>query len=485
MGGNLLRGKTLILPAAALLCLAAPGAFPEALPGGRDSIRESAAAPAPAAGGAREGAMTLSPASAGGSGEYHRRAIRRLRPETAAGIAEEAPDPSPPRQHHGGPDVFSPPFGEPRERVDFFLRRMEGSAAEAERIQAAMRRAAPYAHFIRQRIQERGLPPELFYLPVVESLYIINARSRSGALGLWQFMANSVGSWMRMDEWADERKDFWKSTQAALEKLELNHRATGDWLLALAAYNCGLGCLQRAVGRTGIRDFWELSRGGHLPPETRDYVPKFIATARFASSLGRRNPEVSWDPPVTWERIPLARTADLRLLAQAAGVPQEALKLGNAELHYGITPPPGRGYQLKVPAEYREQVEEALKSPDGKLMRFAIHTVAAGHTLSEIAAHYRIPLSMVQRYNPGLRPDHLKIGTKIIVPMIQDIGPFVKKPRALEEETLSFENLYTAQPGDSLWSIAGSFGISAARLARANSRDENGLLRAGEILKVP
>ena len=118
-------------------------------------------------------------------------------------------------------------------------------------------------------------------------------------------------------------------------------------------------------------------------------------------------------------------------------------------------------------------------------MRFAIHTVAAGHTLSEIAAHYRIPLSMVQRYNPGLRPDHLKIGTKIIVPMIQDIGPFVKKPRALEEETLSFENLYTAQPGDSLWSIAGSFGISAARLARANSRDENGLLRAGEILKVP
>ncbi len=445
MGRHILRGKTLIILSAALLLWSA----------------------------------------AESPGEERRRAVRALPAAPADAPGETGAAVSAPRQNHGGPAVLSQPFAAPRERVDHFLGRLERSKAEAERVIAALERAEPYAHFIRERIQERGLPPELFYLPVVESLYMINARSRSGALGLWQFMQNSVGSRMRIDEWADERKDFWKSTVAALEKLEHNHAAVGDWLLALAAYNCGLGRVQRAVRESGVRDFWELSRAGLLPRETRDYVPKFIAVARFASSSGRRDGEVSWGPPVVWERIRLTRTADLRLLAKAAGVPYEILKAGNAELHYGITPPADRGYHLKVPAEHRERIEEALAKSDEKLMKFAIHHVAAGHTLSEIAAHYGIPLAMITRYNPGLRPDFLRIGAKLIIPVIRDTGPFVKKPRAADEAPPIYWNEYIVKPGDSLWNIARSFGITAARLARANGRDENGLLRAGETIKVP
>lgn len=433
-------------------------------------------------------------------------------PEESAGVLIEAPEKVPPpwfhpdrrhtsrsvppaaadapvgsRQFHGGPEVFSPEFVH-NDRVEYFLKRLARSATERGWILDALERGRPYAHFIRGRIEEHGLPPEIFYLPVVESLYKINAHSRTGALGLWQFMPGSIGNWMRIDEWADERKDFWKSTIAAMEKLEQNRRATGSWLLALAAYNCGLGRVQRVVRQSGIDDFWELSRRGLLPRETRDYVPKFIAVARFASGLGRRGMDPDWETPARWERLRLSQSVDLRLLAEAAGIPYEDLRLGNAELRYGITPPPDRAYHLKVPSEHARRVSEALARADGKLLRFAIHTIAAGHTLSEIGAHYGIPVSMITRYNPGLRAEYLRIGAKLVVPMYRDVGPFVKKAAASAEEDpgpVSFENEYVVRSGDSLWGIARSFGTTPVRLARANGLDENGIIRIGMTLKVP
>jgi membrane-bound lytic murein transglycosylase D len=122
-----------------------------------------------------------------------------------------------------------------------------------------IRRGSPYIPFIREEIERRGLPPELLYLPVIESGYNPRAVSRSGAAGLWQFMKNSMGPFgMTVTELVDERMDFWKSTQGALSKLEENYRHFGDWALALAAYNTGLGGVNRVVQRTGVRDYWAL-----------------------------------------------------------------------------------------------------------------------------------------------------------------------------------------------------------------------------------
>jgi membrane-bound lytic murein transglycosylase D len=374
-------------------------------------------------------------------------------------------------------------------QAEFFLDRITASEQETGWILAALERSAPYAHFIREKIEEYGLPPEIFYLPVVESLYKINAHSRSGALGLWQFMRTSAGPWMKMDEWLDERKDFWKSTVAAMEKLLYNYEVTGDWLLALAAYNCGLGKVQRVMRQSGLRDFWEISRRGLLPRETRNYIPRLIATAHFASSLGRRGIQQSWTPPVVWQRIRLEEPVDLGLLAEAAGVSRQGLAEGNEELLYGITPPAAGAYHLKVRAEDADKVQDALKRPDRKLVKFAIHTIAEGHTLSEIALHYGISVAMLLRYNPGARPQTLRIGSPLVVPMYRDTGPYIKKAAlpaaAVRPDVSFFKNAYTVKKGDSLWGIARSFGTTSAALAAVNGIAENAILRPGTSLKVP
>jgi membrane-bound lytic murein transglycosylase D len=402
-------------------------------------------------------------------------------PDTFLEASEE------PRQFHGGPEVFTPEFAL-HESVKAQLRRLERSPRETIWILEALERSRPYAHFIRSKIEEYRVPPEIFYLPVVESLYKTNAHSRSGALGIWQFMKNSVHPWMVISEWADERKDFWKSTEAAMEKLLYNYKATGSWLLALAAYNCGLSRVQRAVRTTGIRDFWELSRLGHLPRETRNYVPQFIATARFASHLGRLGHDPEWDAPVRWTRVQLKQAVDLRLLAEASGVPYDHLKGGNAELLYGITPISGGPYYLKVREEHAERVSEALNKTEGKLLNFSIHRVSPGDTLSEIAHHFGITVNMLLKYNPAVLPERLQLGKNLVVPMVKKVGPFTRKTplgETIDNDPLVFENEYTVKPGDSLWDIARSFGTTSSRLARANGIAENGLIRPGMNLKVP
>jgi membrane-bound lytic murein transglycosylase D len=389
------------------------------------------------------------------------------------------------RQFHGGPAIFSPEFAL-NGQAQYYLDRISSSEHEQGWILAAMERSTLYAQLIREKIEEYGLPPEIFYLPVVESLYKINAYSRSGALGLWQFMRGSAHPWMEIDEWIDERKDFWKSTEAAMKKLAYNYRATDDWLLALAAYNCGLGKIQRIMKQSGLKDFWEISRRGLIPQETREYIPKLIATAHFAQTLGRRGLERDWKAPVRWQLVKIEKPLDIRLLAEAAGIPAENISAGNVELLYGITPPASRAYYLKVRAEDSGSVQEAIRNHDGKLMKFAVHTIEAGHTLSEIAHHYSIPLSMLLRYNPGIRAEALRIGSRLVVPMYKDAAPFVKKAALPAGADVSrFINEYTVKTGDSLWTIARRFGTTSSVLAAANGIAENGILRPGMSLKVP
>ncbi|HSV56003.1 MAG TPA: lytic transglycosylase domain-containing protein, partial [Magnetospirillaceae bacterium] len=181
-------------------------------------------------------------------------------------------------------------------------------------------RSVPYAAFVYESLRRHRLPEELFFLPVIESEWSPHAVSRSGAKGLWQFMRNSIAGFnMRVDDWVDERRDFMKSTEAALRKLRFNYEALGSWEMALAAYNCGLGAARRAVAAGGTWDYWELSERGLLPPETISYVPKFLAAVSVLGRAGRNGLALPEGEPVRWERVELDRPVDLALLAEASG----------------------------------------------------------------------------------------------------------------------------------------------------------------------
>lgn len=347
-------------------------------------------------------------------------------------------------------------------------------------------RAEPYRDFIAAKILELEVPQELIYLPLVESAFRIDAVSRSGAVGLWQFMLNSIGPYdMNVNEWMDERRDFWKSTEGALRKLKYNYSKLGDWLLALAAYNCGLGRVTRAVHNSGYTDFWSLAEHGWLPSETVHYIPRFIALVQINTYRSRYNLPISWDSPRQWVRIPLDQAVDLRKLAAETNIPLQTLKTGNAELHFDVTPPSSSGYHLKIPAESADIVTNVLQENRDKLMQFYIYHIRSGDTLYALARHYGLNVDFLIRYNPSLRPERLQVGDRVIIPALREIAPYRGSLQNGVAQNRDFTDVYTIRHGDTLWGIASRFNCTADELAASNNLNINGVIHPGKTLLVP
>ncbi|MFY0253552.1 transglycosylase SLT domain-containing protein [Chitinophaga sp. 30R24] len=159
----------------------------------------------------------------------------------------------------------------------------------SQHLQIMIDKGQPYFTMIEKVFRDNGIPEEMKYLAVIESSFNTNARSRVGAVGAWQFMAGTARIFgLSVGKKLDERKDFYKSTQAAAQFLNQLYAQFGDWLLVVAAYNCGAGGVQRAINASGRTDFWGMQY--FLPAESRNHVYKFIATGyildRFNNFFG-------------------------------------------------------------------------------------------------------------------------------------------------------------------------------------------------------
>lgn len=371
------------------------------------------------------------------------------------------------------------------------LLRQYKSRVSRDALNRTLKASQPYSGFIRQKINEADLPQELFYIAFIESEFQPRAVSRSGAYGLWQFMRNSIGGYdITISEWADERFDFMKSTDAALHKLHYNFKQTGSWELAMAAYNCGLGRVTRTVASSGIRDFQTLARKRLLPEQTIHYVPKCFAVAYACSNKRDFDLIVSWNPPPKWNMIQPKKPVDLAMLAEKSGVPLSVLKAANAELHYRVTPP-NKNYYLKFPAEYTDRITAALNSDDADLIRYALHKIRSGDTLYGLSAHYGVSVETLLQFNPGLKPHALQIGQTVMIPAFRDLPsappPVASQPpkTAAEYEAHPFKGSYTVQNGDTLWSIAKRYNTSVEELKYFNKMKNNDILKAGSVIKVP
>jgi membrane-bound lytic murein transglycosylase D len=348
-------------------------------------------------------------------------------------------------------------------------------------LNAVIRRGEIYIPFIRGEIERRDLPPELLFLPVIESSYTPSAVSRSGARGLWQFMKNSMSPFdMKINDWMDERMDFWKSTEGGLRKLEENYRFFGDWALALAAYNTGLGGLRRVMERTGIRDYWVLSARKELRTETIHYVPKLLAVSHILSNPRRFGIDL-WPENQHWTRIPAGRMVDLNMLAAEAETDGELLRSGNRELLYNISPPDG-DYRIKVPARDAAALTAVLAKKETGLLKYYFHVIHSGDTLSALSRHYGVSVDLIQDANPGIRPRFLKPGQRIMIPAFRETGPYQRNRDAGD---ISFTGNYLVKKGETLWAIALAYNVDPEILADANGMDLNDTLREGRSLKVP
>jgi membrane-bound lytic murein transglycosylase D len=353
------------------------------------------------------------------------------------------------------------------------------SASGIAYMNAVSDRASLYLPFIKEEVKRRNLPPELAYLPVIESNFVITARSKSGAVGLWQFMLNSISPFdIKVNDIVDERRDFQKSTKGALQKLEDNYRMFGNWELALAAYNCGSGAMSRTIQKTKIRDYWELSRRKDLRQETIDYVPKFLAAAYILSNPRRFGIDC-WQETHEWTSIPLKRQVSLDALAAESGADRELLQRLNAELLHGITPA-DRNFRLKIPASHFEQISSVLERDDINLVRYHYHTVRHGDTLWSMSRHYGASVDMIEQHNPGISGRYLKIGETVIIPAFKDVSP-----PARPASNVRFDGKYVVKKGDTLWSLGIRYGVDPQDLAQANNMTLNQILREGITIKVP
>jgi membrane-bound lytic murein transglycosylase D len=346
-----------------------------------------------------------------------------------------------------------------------------------EYLNAVMEQANIYLPFIKREIAERNLPPELAYLPVIESGFQITARSKSGAVGLWQFMLNSVSGYdIKVNDTIDERRDFIKSTKGALKKLEDNYQALGNWELSLAAYNAGLGAVTRITQRTKITDYWELSRKGEFKQETEHYLPKLIAAAYVLSQPRRFNINV-WHKHFEWEAVSLPRQVSLDIVAETAGIDRNLLRRLNAQLLYGISPV---GYELIVPKADIERVSLVLEREDLKLIRYHYHVVRQGDTLWAMSGHYGASIDIIEQHNPGISNRYLRIGETVIIPAFNDATP-LSRPAVIH----MFDGSHVVKSGDTLWSLSRIYRVDPQDLAEANNMTINQILREGRTLKVP
>ncbi|QTQ11115.1 lytic transglycosylase domain-containing protein [Treponema parvum] len=232
--------------------------------------------------------------------------------------------------------------------------------------------AEPYRLYVRSELKKRGMPSILEYLPVIESGYNPSARSKDGnGVGMWQFMLNSVEPFMTVNEWVDERLDPWKSTGAALTKLQDNYKVFKDWALAIGAYNCGAGAMSRALAKAQKKTFWFVAENSLIPEHTARYVPKLLAVADLAQNskyYGINLPDANGkdNRPVNprageFDYITVQKQIYLSALAAELRMSEDLLKNLNPALLHGVTPPK-TSYVIRLPAGMKTAAEHAVNA---------------------------------------------------------------------------------------------------------------------------
>lgn len=345
-------------------------------------------------------------------------------------------------------------------------------------------------------LTEAGLPAELYYMSMIESGLNSHARSRVGAIGYWQFMPGTARHFrLRRDWWVDERRDLEMSTRAAAAYLSQLYNHFQDWALVLAAYNAGEGRIDRIIKRAGHRDFWRLP----LPSETRNHIPKFIATARICADPARYGFASPPPNPLRYDVVNVDRPTDLDVVARCAGVAKEEVRALNPALLRGVSPPDSRGYPVRVPLGRGAACAKALAGlPDSERIAWQHHTVRKGETVGGIAARYGVTAAMLRETNKIPKSNLIHPGDQLLIPMGGGLTP--PQPRSSGSRSAAaaaapaaasrdytppagYERIhYDVRRGDTLSSIARRLGVTLDHLRLVNNLKRTSLIRPGQRL---
>jgi membrane-bound lytic murein transglycosylase D len=348
--------------------------------------------------------------------------------------------------------------------------------------QEALDRGALYIPLFHRVLEEEGLPKDLVYLSMVESAFKPRAVSRAGARGLWQFIGGTGKLYgLRQDYWVDDRFDPEKATRAAARHLKDLYDEFGDWYLAMAAYNAGPRRIERAIQRTGNRDFWTLAQKRYLPRETRSYVPLILAAAIIGKNPGAYGFTPPAAPALEYDVVELDSPIDLETAAKSAGTTVDEMRLLNPELRHWVTPLDRERYALKIPKGTRPGFEVALAAiPEGERVRFGAHVVERGDTLSKIARRYGTTIEALASANNMRSRTMIHPGQVLTVPVPPgSLAAYAGSPgRSFREASRDSipegdQEIYVVVRGDTLGAIADSFRMSLTELRALNDLESS------------
>lgn len=343
------------------------------------------------------------------------------------------------------------------------------SKEKSKSFQTQLDRAQQYVAPAQEIFEKAGLPKDLVFIALVESGFVPTARSRSNAVGMWQFISSTGKRFgLEQDEWVDERRHPFKAAQAAADYLSFLFDKFGSWELAIAAYNAGENGVQAALDQSGLKTFWELAENGYLPMETRDYVPKVLATVKII-----RNPRLygfHFNPQhyrPKHEVVAVPGGVKLASIEKLTGIPQPILQDHNPELVKPLTPPNCSDYELCVPVGTGESIKMAL----ARLPLVDEKPAARSAAGPSKPTPSKQAVTLVKN-DPGTAPK----GSGNGIPETRKSADTKSSPTAAS---------YTVQAGDTLYGLARKYECSVQDLAALNGVGKNQELKLGETIKVP
>ncbi len=360
-----------------------------------------------------------------------------------------------------------------------------------------------------------GIPQELKYMAIIESMLNPVATSRVGARGIWQFMYQTgVGYGLEINSFVDERLDVEKAVEAAARYLRDAYRTFGDWALAISSYNCGAGNVSKAIRRAdGRRDFWSIYP--YLPKETRGYVPAFVG-AMYAMTYYREYGIVpqQMGMPVQTDTFMIRRNLHFDQIEAVVGVPKADLQNLNPQYVNDIIPGNNHPYVLKLPYTWtntflsanrdslyaykadslltgrvlkdtgtgRSGGKSAGKSGSSNQQRIA-YKVKSGDYLGRIASKHGVTINQLKSWN-NLRSNSIQIGQTLYI--YTNGGPSISQGgKSSGSSSKPKASIYTVKSGDSLSKIASRYpGVSVNDIKAANGLKSDAI-RAGQKLTIP
>jgi membrane-bound lytic murein transglycosylase D len=393
--------------------------------------------------------------------------------------------------------------------VDFF------SGRARWHMERYLERLGRYDSIIRGELAVAGMPRDMIFLAMIESGFNQNARSRVGAVGLWQFMPGTARRYgLTVDAWVDERRDPFIATGAAIRFLsELNSRF-GSWYLAAAAYDAGPGKIQKGLAR---RDYSTLSRNdayfamaqGHfLRRETRDYVPKLIAAALIAKEPAHYGfTDLDRWSPLRYDSVSVDYSVGINVVARLAGASRDDMEEMNPAFFRGVTPPERTSW-LRVPHGTHDSVAARLAVlPTRDRVTLVAHIVSRGESLSKIALQYGVRIDDIKAAN-RLHNNRLARGQRLMIPTsgsrswsraagryredlpVRRRRPVARAPRRAVPASPAHapagsRRVHVVRHGESLWAIASQFHTTTAALMQANGLNGRSRLHPGQTVRIP